>query len=435
MTAITLLVGLIFCGLALRAKPGAALALVIVCTLIWPEYLRIPMGPIQMSAPRLVALMLIMRFIIGGRHRKLQLGKIDAFVTCGWLWIIIASTFAGAEFSGIAEQIGRGLDTVLMFFAARLAIQSADDFQSMLLPLIFISVIMCVAGAVEATTDYSPYNKLVSYGSQAWFVKEDEYRLGLLRAKASTGIHIYFGLSMALVVGFLWALRFGRKNKTLAKIAAIFAVIAALSSMSSGPWMGLFAFIFFSIYANRTKFIKPSLWLVLCAAIFLELASNRHFYNLVDYLSLSSETAWYRTRLLEVAVSQIQDFWLVGVGGDFPNHWGALIDGRLHVDIVNHFLIVGVYGGVLAMFFYIGSHVIAIKRSIRAWRMTLDPAQKGRLFSLAAILLALDFTSMSVGLFGPPLIFSNILLGTLVGVSTIPSKNSPLKRNQTSAAR
>jgi len=36
------------------------------------------------------------------------------------------------------------------------------------------------------------------------------------------------------------------------------------------------------------------------------------FYHLIDYLTLDPETAWYRTRLLEVAISNISEYWLLG---------------------------------------------------------------------------------------------------------------------------
>jgi hypothetical protein len=122
---------------------------------------------------------------------------------------------------------------------------------------------------------------------------------------------------------------------------------------------------------------------------------------------------------LEVAASQLYEFWLIGVGSNWPHHWGLLLDGRLHIDVVNHFLIVALYGGLPAMFLYILSHWYALKRIVALFRSTGDSTVSKVAFHLGIVLVALDFSTLSVGLFGPPLPLSNMLLGLIVSVTAI----------------
>ncbi len=417
MTGATLGIAVLFAMLAMsRRHAGAAIGILVMSMLLWPEFLRIPLGLVQMSVPRFVALFLLIKFMAQGRHRRIKFGKVDVLVILIWLWTVLATLAAGAEFSQVSQMIGRGLDTVLMYFAARMALTSAEDVKSLYWGLALTALAMCAAGVYEAMTWSSPYHKFSDGVSRVEGYSEVRY--GMLRAQGSTMVSIYFGMAMAMVTGLLWSVRGYMDSAFTYRIVILAAVVATLSSLSSGPWLALFMMIGFNLFYRRPSLIKPFIYTLIIMAIALELASNRHFYNLIDYLALDKQTAWYRTRLLEVAFSRWSDYWLVGVGSDWPHHWGGMVDGRLFIDVVNNFLIIALYGGLPAMFMYVAAHVIAIKRTARAFRDETDIPRRKLLFGLAAALVALDVSSMSVGLYGPVLLLSYILLGFMVSAAT-----------------
>jgi hypothetical protein len=243
-------------------------------------------------------------------------------------------------------MIGRGFDTVLMYFVARLALMTSNDAKSLLPPVAITAFIMAGAGFLETSTIFSPYSHLAAFREWTWIVEtESELRYGYTRALGSTSQPIYFGMAMMLIAGLLWSIRGYGKSLILHPGAALAAFIAALTSLSSGPLIGCVMLVFFNAFVKRVSLIKPALWYLLGLLIFIEIASNRHFYNLIDYLAINQQNAWYRTRLLEVAFNQWQEYWLFGTGGVTPNHWGPMIDGRWYVDLVNHFVILALYGG------------------------------------------------------------------------------------------
>lgn len=417
----TLAIFALFLVLALsRRTGGGALGVVVMSMLFWPEFLRIPFGLAAMSVPRLVALALLLRYLSSGAHRQISYGRADKLVVLIWCWTFMASLLAGADSAHVGQMIGRGFDTLLMYFIARIAIRGPTDLRDFYKGLAWVALVMCAVGVTEAITTRSPYSGMTSYMTWSWFDKEEEYRLGLLRAKASTATHIYFGMAMMLVLGMLWALRGYAHRRHLNMLSIPAALLAALSSMSSGPWLGCIQLVLLNLFAKRVSMIRPALGLILAAAIVMEIASNRHFYNLIDYLALDPHTAWYRTRLLEVAVSQWQDYWLLGVGANWPDHWAALLDGRNHIDIVNHFVLVALYGGIPAVTMYVATHVIAVRMAVNAWHSTHDTARRNVLFGMAATLISLDLASMSVGLFGPAILLSHILLGLMISLATWP---------------
>lgn len=424
MIGATLGVTLVFLILAMsRRCNGTALGIVIMSMFLWPEYLRVPVGLAEMSVPRLIGLVLLTKFLFKGQHRKIGTSKVDTYVILIWLWTILATLMMGAQFHDITQMVGRGFDTVMMYYLARFCMVSNDDAKGLYSALAITAIFMCGIGVYETINAHSPYSSIFSSYGHSWYEKEAAFRYGFFRAQGSTSHSIYFGMSMMLLAGIIWSLR-GHIRKTFISYIVFFAaILGALSSMSSGPYMGCLLLIVLNWYLKRTSLIKPSLKTIISASVLLEIFSNRHFYNLIDYLALDKETAWYRTRLLEVGVAQWRDYWLLGVGSNWPHHWAVLVDGRDHIDVVNYFLIIALYGGLPAMLMYITSHVIAFKSAVTAWKLGLDDVKRKLLFGLCVTLVALDFSSLSVGLFGPPLLLSNLLLGMLISVAQVSSRD------------
>jgi hypothetical protein len=425
--AVTLLLGLISIN---RRTSGAGIGIMVASMLIWPEFLRIPLGLFEVSAPRLIALMLLVKAFSSGKHRLTPTTRVDRLVLAIWVWTILAALITSSTSSHITQMIGRGLDTVLMYYVVRMHVTCKDDLRECAKWLIYSAVIMGILGMVETSTTRTPYAGMDAFRSWAWIAKEDQFRYGFLRAKSSMSIHIYFGMAMMLMTGMLWSINRGVPLGRMGKIGIVFGVLGTMSSMSSGPWLGCALMFGFGLYRLKPRMIRPSIYLILVMALLLEIASNRHFYNLIDYLALDPHTAWYRTRLLEVAASHLSEFWIVGVGAQWPHHWGAILDGRGHVDVVNHFLIVALYGGLPAMFMYIATHSIAISYVKKQWQSDNNESLKLIGFNLACVLLALDFSSLSVGLFGPPLLLSHMLLALMVSVthmrdSEVPPETDP----------
>lgn len=408
-----------------RKASGAAIGVLIASMLVWPEYLRIPLGLFEASAPRFIALILIGQAVIRGKHRSITRCGVDWLVLIIWGWTVLATIFADASFSEVYPMIGRGLDTLLMYFVARLYVTSDVDLRALARWLIFVAMVMGALGVIEAITAQSPYSGMTAFREWHWFEKGDEFRLGFKRAITSTSVHIYFGMSMIVVTGMLWSINKGLSLQRLGSLGILMGIFGVLSSMSSGPWLGLAIMFALGLYQSRPGLIRSSIVFVIFSALFLEIVSNRHFYNLIDYLALDSSNAWYRTRLIEVAASHLSEFWLFGVGAKWPHHWGAILDGRLHIDVVNNFLIVALYGGLPAMLLYVVSHYLAISYVITFWKSGEASSLRNIAFSLACVLLALDFASMSVGLYGPPLLLSHVLLALIVAVTQMRQTHDP----------
>ncbi len=401
--------------LAMIFRPGAALGLMIASTLLWPEYLRIPVGLAQMSVPRIITLVLIARMLLrGGGSPKWC--WVDFAVAGGWGWELLATVTMGAESQHLTYMIGRVFDTVCMYFAARLVLVTRGDYTDMIPGLSITALVMGGLGAIESTASWSPYTRLFELGGVGWFDKENEYRYGFLRAKASTGHAIYFGLAMVVVTGLLLSVRSISRWRGVLWFVITVGMVGAVSSVSSGPQMALAILLMTGAFIFARWLIRPMLICLLILCVVVEAAANRHFYQLIDYLALSGETAWYRTRLLEVAVNHLPEYWALGFGGRTPHYWAMEIDGRLHVDLVNQYVIVATNGGLLALAAYIAVIVGAVRSAARVAAQRADPAASQTGFLFVCVLLSISLATMSVGLFGPPLLLTNVLMGAMVSL-------------------
>ncbi|MBR8829164.1 MAG: O-antigen ligase family protein [Gomphosphaeria aponina SAG 52.96 = DSM 107014] len=424
MVGVTFLISVFFSALVLVLRPGAAIGIVIMSNLLWPTYLRIPLGIAQMSAARIVVLVLLIRLLVRPYGKGIRLNWLDILIIAGFIWDIVANVAAGADNTQLVYLVGRTQDTILVYFAARLSLRKSSDYKAMVVPLVICGVFLGIVGALESITTRSIYEPLQVYNEFVWIEKEPDYRLGLLRAEGSSTHYIFWGLSMFMVTGFLFSLRDlyldqdseGKKSKKwLWWGGVIGSIIGVLSSLSSGPIGALFVLLVSSSFYYVRPLIKPVVWSLVILAILIDIFSNRRFYHLVDYLALSSTTAWYRTKLLEVAVRQLPEYWLFGFGGVRPDHWGKLVDGRNHVDPVNNYVIVALNGGLMGFILFFWTQIVVLWRSIRLWKYG-PKEMRIYAFSQGCLLIALMMGSMSAGLFSSVLSFSYILYGSIPNV-------------------
>jgi hypothetical protein len=411
--ALTIVVSLLACAGCLFLRPGTALGLLIASAMIWPEYLRIPMGIAQMSVPRLAALVLFFRMVVAPGEFVVRWRTADSMVVLLYVWMLLANLAAGTPSAPFNTLIGSGFDTLLMYQVGRRVFTDPREAPRIIYGLIATGIVLAPIALLENKTKWSPYVGFLldTFGSGFFYGGGSEIRLGMYRSFGSTQVPIYFGMAMMVIAGLIFALRECFHRRWALWIGLGAAVMCVFSSLSSGPWMGLLLVGVLNAFYWMRRMIGPTLWALGALMVAVEVLSNRHFYHLIDRLAMGD--AYYRTRLLEVAFKHLDEFWLFGAGGASLGHWGQEIDQRNLVDMVNNYLIVAVNGGLGAVLLYIGVKVCVLICLVRGFRYG-SPLMKPITFGLGALLVALSIGELSVGLFGPVLLFSYIVMGCSV---------------------
>jgi len=149
----------------------------------------------------------------------------------------------------------------------------------------------------------------------------------------------------------------------------------------------------------------------MCGSV--EIISNRHFYDVLGGFTFSSRTAWYRSKLIDVALFEggMSGHWLTGFGYNVDPGWASRIDGRDHTDTVNHYLLVLQRFGLVGLLPFLAMNVVVIKKLVDAYKASILDSDKWLVWCLLAGLFGLSGAFISVSLFGQPTTIYYMMIG------------------------
>lgn len=188
--------------------------------------------------------------------------------------------------------------------------------------------------------------------------------------------------------------------------------LGVFSSMSSGPILAaMLAVMFIAFYRYRRYWKIVVVFLIIMFSL-VEIISNRHFYDVIGRFTFDSRTAWYRSKLIDVALFQggMSSHWLTGYGLIDPG-WSSKIDNRDHTDVVNHYLLVLCRYGIIGLIPFIVVIVSAFKMIIKSFQESILERDRWLIWCLAGALFGLLVSMFTVSLFGPPTSIFYILFG------------------------
>jgi hypothetical protein len=321
------------------------------------------------------------------------------------------------------NRTGAIFDLVLPYFAVRMIIRDKQQYLMLLKAFVLIAAPLAILGLHESITGYNPVYFLAQYCP--WRSSSDlrlpNPRSGFYRAFFSSGHPIIFGLFFVVLGPFCAGLlRLVKSGMPLYTVAVLLMAVGVFSSMSSGPWYGAILAIIFIAFFPWRKYWKLALCAIVLMCLLVEIISNRHFYEVIDRVALNSATAWYRTRLIEVALFEggMSGHWLVGYGFADPG-WGRNIDSREVTDIVNHYLIILSCFGLTGLIPFLLVLVTAGKKLLEAYLQARTTEDQWLVWCLAASMIGLLGAANSVMLTGQARILLYMLLGLCASIPTV----------------
>jgi len=152
----------------------------------------------------------------------------------------------------------------------------------------------------------------------------------------------------------------------------------------------------------------------------VEIISNRHFYDVLGGYTLVPGSAWYRSKLLDVALFEggMSGHWITGYGFRDPN-WGAKIDGRGLSDVVNHYLVILCRYGLVGLVPFLAIIVAAIRRLVWVFAHNKFEPDRWLIWCLSGAMFGILGAMNTVMLFGAPRTIFYIMVGLCSLVPTI----------------
>lgn len=426
MESVTLFIGLAVSALVLCLSPIYGL-IVYVATLAWyPSYLTVQLGTIDFSASRIIILAIYAKIFLGtDLSKRFKFTWLDTLAIAYFVAQIASNALTAPMMKLLENRAGAAFDMLLPYFAVRMIVTDKKKYLTLLKGILIIAVPLAVIGLYQCLTSHNPVGFTMKYHAWASAEYTPRARRGFFRANVTFSVSIMFGLFFAIFgPACAGLMRNVEKNRFFYIVAIILMAVGIFSSMSSGPMLaGLLAVSFIAFYRYR-RYWKMTLAVVILMCGTVEIISNRHFYDVLGGYTLVPGTAWYRSRLIEVALFEggMSGHWITGFGNDVDPGWSPRIDDRDHTDVVNHYLLILCRYGLVGLVPFLAMNIAAIKKLADAYKASILESDKWLIWCLSAGLFGLAGAMMSVSLFEQATTVYYMMIGFAGVMSAIVKK-------------
>lgn len=405
MQGLTLTIAFAGSLLVLFLRPAKALAIYVAVVLMYPGYLVVQVGPLDISAARIVISVFLLRCLFNPKlMQSFKWCRLDSWVTFGAI-ILVSIPLISSDMSAIRvleNRSGRLMDTFLVYLIARFCI---TDRKTMITAIKWVGVALvplACLGVIESYTGWQPFTPFFQYCP---WLRPDQIglthpRLGFYRAIGPFGHSISFGAVFVTILPLVYCLRYETGYwRSLSYVLVGFAAIGALSSMSSGPWMILIIIIGCLALEHFKDLVKPLIVFMVLSCLLVDIISNRNFYDVIaSYANPIEGGGGHRAKLIHLAIEHFDKWWLVGYGGRDPG-WGESL-GMTWTDITNHYVMAGVEHGLLGLISVCGTLVVAIQTLMYLYKSTSDPVLQSWYWALGSIIIVLAIAFNAIAFTG-----------------------------------
>lgn len=207
-----------------------------------------------------------------------------------------------------------------------------------------------------------------------------------------------------------------RHDRRAAKVGLAATAAMVFTSGSSGPMMSaIFAVGALGFWRYR-GYLPRLRWLAVIAYLVLNMVMKVPAYYLIARLDLAGgSTGFHRAELINSAIRHLGEWWWAGT--DYTVHWmptGASWSPN-HTDITNHYIQMGVTGGLPLMLLFIGMMAVGFAGVGKALRASANLNIKWKLliWAMGASLFANAATCISVSFFDQSFLFVYLVLGAI----------------------
>lgn len=421
MQELTVLIAIIAVCLVFMVSPLHSLVIYIASLAWYPTYLTVPVGTVDFTLRRFIILaiyvkLFLMPYLLG----RFKWSRLDQCLIVYFIAQFIAVIFNGSPFlSSITNLSGAVFDKVLPYFAVRIIIQDRQQYVTVLNWILVIVAPLAIVGFYESMTGinlFGSFKHFYAWKTLANTRLEDQIyiRAGFYRASVTFSHPIMFGLYFAMlgpVCAGLWVN--AKKNRILIAIGLTLMCLGVFSSMSSGPLLAIVLAALMIIFYHWRIYWKPIVTIIFIMCGLVEVTSNRHFYDVLSGFAFDGSNAWYRSKLIDVALFEggMNGHWLVGFPLGTDPGWGPKIAGFGYTDIVNQYLLELSSYGLLGLLSFFAMNLMAIMNLIRSFKNSRWRQDKWFIWCLAGSLFGFLIAIVSVSIYGPPLTVYYILLG------------------------
>jgi hypothetical protein len=368
----------------------------------------IEVGPLHFTVIRILVAVGAVRVIVRKERIKGKLNTLDRMMIL-WGVCAIGSSFFHDDFgSALISRLGLFYDSLGLYVLLRIFFQDTKDFLPIAKIVMLVLAPVAVEMAAESVTGRNNFSFLGGVNEAC------EVRQGKIRAQGPFSHSILAGTVGAVCWPLL--LPYWRTQRKLALLGLAVSGTIVLCSRSSGPLMTTFFIVIALCLWKVRQYMRLIRWGVVAAIIALDLVMKAPVYYLLARIDLTgSSTGWHRAELIHAAITHLGEWWFAGT--DFTRHWMPTgVDwNNNHTDITNHYIKMGVIGGLPLMISFMAVLVVAFRFVGKALRANAGAPLEKRfmLWTLGAVLFGHAATFISVTYFDQSIVFYLLVLAAI----------------------
>lgn len=341
---------------------------------------------------------------------------LDRLLALWACWSLLSSFghVAKDNYNPLTVHISLALDYAGTYLYFRAYLKELADIIRCSKCLAFLLLPLALFLLFEKMTGWNLYAAVGAEIQQAWV------RQGRVRASGPFGISILAGTVGGVCCPLMLLLR---QRPRLALAGAAACVLIVFSSASSGPYMSLMAGLAGVALWRWRRYMGQIRMCVILGIIALALVMKAPVWYLVARIDIAGgSTSWHRAELINQAVGHLGEWWLVGT--DYTRHWMpyGIQWSKDHVDITNHYVHIGVRGGLLLVLIFVGilfKSFQLLGRSMRSMRAT-RATDEFVLWCVGAALFSHCIGFLGVPYFDQSYVFLFFLIGSIPALALSP---------------
>lgn len=363
-----------------------------------PQAEGIALGPLHFSVVRVLIAIGVLRACLRREAPENCPAGLDLCLL-GWaIWACFSSAFHKDPGSALIFRLGLVYDACGLFFLLRIFCRSIDDARRLSLACAILLVPVAAAMCYEKVALFNLFS-LFGGISEIPVVRE-----GVIRAGGPFGHPILAGTIGAVSLPLMtlgW-----QRSRVLAALGVVACGVMIVTSASSGPIMSAaFGIIGLSLWRIR-QVVRPLRWAAVAGYIGLDMVMHDPAYYIMARIDIvGGSTGYHRSRLIESSIEHLGEWWFAGT--DYTRHWMAtgVPWSANHTDITNHYVRMGVVGGLPLMLLFIAGLGLAFSYVGRQVDGKLPARDRFVLWALGSALFCHAITCLSVAYFDQSIIF------------------------------
>lgn len=368
----------------------------------------IELGPFTFTVIRMLVAVGVVRVIMRRERLLGGMNELDRMMLAWAFWALISGVFHKDPAAALVYRLGLVYNACGIYFLLRIFCQSLEDMVLLCCMIAVLLMPVAIEMVLEKVTAHNLFSIL------GGVPKSPIIREGRLRAMGPFAHPILAGtvgsVCLPLMIG-LW-----QQNRKAAITGIVACVAIIFACASSGPIMSVLLAIG-ALYVWRWRHqMRLVRWLAVLGYFGLDLIMKAPAYYLLARIDITGgSSGWHRARLIESGLKHFDEWWLGGT--DYTRHWmpTGVSWNQDHTDITNHYLQMGVEGGLPLMLLFIGTLVKGFSLVGRTLRHNaeLSPESQFMLWAFGTSLFAHAATCISVSYFDQSFLFLYLTLAAI----------------------